>query len=267
MRPARDAPRLHHQRSKPQPPQPKPTSSRRADAEIGRARAVDDAALRLVVQRNDELRAIVGLAVQRLVQMISEDRGDAVGAIRWSASCGRVMRSSPALATSPLSIVTAASAAPVGAHHGRKHMRADRLLGMRIVTGTSMVASNTSPPSGSRSCVFRRVELLRARLIKTETGSSASFASLAALTASAFLVSAASAATWATAAAANLDFALALAASAAYAVPRLSQRPSASGPRLVPWPGRSRRRRAPSLRPRARHRRQSWPIQACAAPP
>src|SRR5438445_10416496 len=29
------------------------------DADIGRARAVDDAALRLVVQRNDELRAIV----------------------------------------------------------------------------------------------------------------------------------------------------------------------------------------------------------------
>src|SRR6516162_4166103 len=38
------------------------------DAEIGRARAVDDAALRLVVQRNDELRAIIGLAVQRLVR-------------------------------------------------------------------------------------------------------------------------------------------------------------------------------------------------------
>src|ERR1700682_5970818 len=38
-----------------------------ADADIGRARAGDDAALRLVVQRNDELRAIVGLAVRRLV--------------------------------------------------------------------------------------------------------------------------------------------------------------------------------------------------------
>src|SRR4029453_5152293 len=36
------------------------------DADIGRARAGDDAALRLVVQRNDELRAIIGLAVQRL---------------------------------------------------------------------------------------------------------------------------------------------------------------------------------------------------------
>src|SRR5262245_15995808 len=43
------------------------------DADIGRARAVDDAALRLVVQRNDELRAIVGLAVQRLVR--NDERG------------------------------------------------------------------------------------------------------------------------------------------------------------------------------------------------
>src|SRR5580693_5383153 len=43
------------------------------DAEIGRARAVDDAALRLVVQRNDELRAIIGLAVQRLVR--NDERG------------------------------------------------------------------------------------------------------------------------------------------------------------------------------------------------
>src|SRR5271157_4657739 len=43
------------------------------DAEIGRARAVDDAALRLVVQRNDELRTIIGLAVQRLVR--NDERG------------------------------------------------------------------------------------------------------------------------------------------------------------------------------------------------
>src|SRR5262245_2871537 len=43
------------------------------DADIGRARAVDDAALRLVVQRNDELRAIIGLAVQRLVR--NDERG------------------------------------------------------------------------------------------------------------------------------------------------------------------------------------------------
>src|SRR5262249_37480677 len=43
------------------------------DADIGRARAGDDAALRLAVQRNDELRAIVGLAVQRLVG--NDDRG------------------------------------------------------------------------------------------------------------------------------------------------------------------------------------------------
>src|SRR5262249_35273542 len=44
-----------------------PATPAEADADIGRARAVDDAALRLVVQRNDELRAIIGLAVQRLV--------------------------------------------------------------------------------------------------------------------------------------------------------------------------------------------------------
>src|SRR5262249_52239584 len=43
------------------------------DADIGRARAVDDAALRLVVQRNDELRAVIGLAVQRLVR--NDERG------------------------------------------------------------------------------------------------------------------------------------------------------------------------------------------------
>src|SRR6516162_5613561 len=43
------------------------------DAHIGRARAVDDAAMRLVVQRNDELRAIVGLAVERLVR--NDERG------------------------------------------------------------------------------------------------------------------------------------------------------------------------------------------------
>src|SRR6516165_7295976 len=49
--------------------------------------------------------------------------------------------------------------------------------------------------------------------MKTETGSSASFASLAALAASALLVSAALAASWAAAAASSLDFALALAAS------------------------------------------------------
>src|SRR5262249_17146444 len=43
------------------------------DGDIGRARAGDDAALRLVVQRNDELRAIIGLAVQRLVR--NDERG------------------------------------------------------------------------------------------------------------------------------------------------------------------------------------------------
>src|ERR1700738_159823 len=50
-----------------------PATPAEADADIGRARAVDDAALRLVVQRNDELRAIVVLAVQRLVR--NDERG------------------------------------------------------------------------------------------------------------------------------------------------------------------------------------------------
>src|SRR5258707_4541246 len=45
-----------------------PATPAEADADIGRARAVDDAALRLGVQRNDGLRAIGGLAVQRLVR-------------------------------------------------------------------------------------------------------------------------------------------------------------------------------------------------------
>ena len=44
--------------------------------------------------------------------MMSEDRGNAVGAMRSSTSCGRVMRSSAALATSPLSIVTAVQRRP-----------------------------------------------------------------------------------------------------------------------------------------------------------
>src|SRR5690242_1891998 len=43
------------------------------DAGIGRGLARDEAALRLVVQRNDELRAIVGLLVQGLVR--NDDRG------------------------------------------------------------------------------------------------------------------------------------------------------------------------------------------------
>src|SRR5437879_1432625 len=41
-----------------------------------------------------------------------EDRGNAVGAMRSSTSCGMVMRSSASLASSPLSIVTAVQRRP-----------------------------------------------------------------------------------------------------------------------------------------------------------
>src|SRR6267378_1704514 len=79
--------------------------------------------------------------------MTIEDRGDAVGAMRSSTSCGMVMRSSAALALSPLSIVTAVQRRPAS-------LRATAVntcvpigfSGSRIVTGTSMVVSNTSPP-------------------------------------------------------------------------------------------------------------------------
>src|SRR6516225_8112289 len=50
-----------------------PATPAEADAHIGRARAVHDTALRLVVQRNDELRAIVGLAMERLAR--NDERG------------------------------------------------------------------------------------------------------------------------------------------------------------------------------------------------
>src|SRR5260370_35178761 len=43
-----------------------PATPAEAAADLGRARAVHDAALRLVIQRKDELRALVGLPVQRL---------------------------------------------------------------------------------------------------------------------------------------------------------------------------------------------------------
>src|SRR5450755_1030516 len=72
-----------------------------------------------------------------------EDRGNAVGAMRSSTSCGMVMRSSASLASSPLSIVTAVQRRP-------ESLRAIAvntcvpigLSGLRIVTGTSMVASD-----------------------------------------------------------------------------------------------------------------------------
>src|SRR5262249_51296314 len=127
------------------------------DAVIGRARAVDDAALRLVVQRNDELRAIIGFAVQRLVR--NDERGPGQYALRDAIQ--HILRAGDAVKRGLGDVPTVdrdrgPAQAPVGACHGRKHMRADRLSGLRIVTGTSMVASNISPPSGSRLCVLRR---------------------------------------------------------------------------------------------------------------
>ena len=124
---------------------------------IGRARAVDDAALRLVVQRNDELRAIVGLAVRRLVR--NDERGarqyglrDAIEHIlREGDAVKRRLGDVPAVDRD-----RGPAQAPVGARHGRNTCVPIGLSGLRIVTGTSMVASNTSPPSGSGLCVLRR---------------------------------------------------------------------------------------------------------------
>src|SRR5262249_8437674 len=102
------------------------------DADIGRARAVDDdAALRLVVQRNDELRAIVGLAVQRLVR--NDERGPRQ--YGWRDAIEHILRDGDAVKRG-LGDVPAVdrdrgpAQAPVGARHGRKHMRADRLVGI-----------------------------------------------------------------------------------------------------------------------------------------
>src|SRR5262249_50402676 len=101
------------------------------DADIGRARAVDDAALRLVVQRNDELRAIIGLAVQRLVR--NDERGPRQ--YGWRDAIEHILRDGDAVKRG-LGDVPAVdrdrgpAQAPVGARHGRKHMRADRLVGI-----------------------------------------------------------------------------------------------------------------------------------------
>src|SRR5215468_6525776 len=100
------------------------------DADIGRARAVDDAALRLVVQRNDELRAIIGLAVQRLVR--NDERGPRQ--YGWRDAIEHILRDGDAVKRG-LGDVPAVdrdrgpAQAPLGARHGRKHMRADRLVG------------------------------------------------------------------------------------------------------------------------------------------
>jgi hypothetical protein len=91
-------------------------------------------------------------------EMTIEDRGNAVGAMRSSTSCGMVMRSSAFLASSPLSIVTAVQRRPASLRAIAVNTCVPiGLSGLRIVTGTSMVASNTSPPpSGAGLCVLRR---------------------------------------------------------------------------------------------------------------
>src|ERR1700724_3261878 len=81
--------------------------------------------------------------------MTIEDRGNAVSAMRSSTSCGRVMRSSAALATSPLSIVTAVQRRPLSVRATAVNTCVPiGFSGARIGTGTSMVASNRSPPPG-----------------------------------------------------------------------------------------------------------------------
>jgi hypothetical protein len=68
--------------------------------------------------------------------------------MRSSASCGLVMRSSASLASSPLSIVTAVQCRPAPLRATAVNTCVPiGVLGLRIVTGASMVASNTSPPS------------------------------------------------------------------------------------------------------------------------
>src|SRR6202521_2124889 len=70
-----------------------PATPAEADADIGRARAVDDAALRLVVQRNDEFRAIIGLAVERLVR--NDERGPRQ--CRWRDAIEHILREGDAV--------------------------------------------------------------------------------------------------------------------------------------------------------------------------
>jgi hypothetical protein len=64
----------------------------------------------------------------------------------------------PSLASSPLSIVTTVQRRPASFLAIAVNTCVPiGLSGLRIVTGTSMVASNTSPPpSGAGLCVFHR---------------------------------------------------------------------------------------------------------------
>src|SRR5262249_59537105 len=99
------------------------------DAGVGRGPAHCEAALWLVVQRQDKLRAIVRLAVQRFVR--DDDRG--------SRQCGRrdaiehILRDADAVERG-LGIVPVVdrdrspAQSPAATCHRREHMRADRLL-------------------------------------------------------------------------------------------------------------------------------------------
>ena len=109
------------------------------------------AALGLVVEHRDELGAIVGLAAQRLVR--DDDRGsrqcsrrDAIEHIGRDGDAVEGVLGvvpvvdrdrGPAQARS-LRAIAVNTCVPIG------------LSGLRILTGASMAASNTSPPSGHR---------------------------------------------------------------------------------------------------------------------
>src|SRR5262249_2549478 len=108
-----------------------PATPAEPDAHIGRARTVHDATLRLVVQRNDEFGAIVGLTVQRLVR--NDERGPRQ--CGWRDAIEHILRDGDAVKRG-LGGVPAVdrdrgpAQARGGARHGRKHMRADRLVGI-----------------------------------------------------------------------------------------------------------------------------------------
>ena len=90
---------------------------------------------------HDELRPIVSLTVRGSSEITSEDRGDAVGPMRSSRSCGILMRSSTALASSPPSIVTAVQRRPPSVRHPRGRVRAIGFLGCGSSTSTSRPTS------------------------------------------------------------------------------------------------------------------------------
>ena len=128
------------------------------NGDMDRRPAHQEAALGLVVQHRDEFGAIVGLAAQRLVR--DDDRGsrhcgrcDAIEHIlRDGDAVERVLGvvpvvdrdRSPTQARAQARATAVNTCVPIG------------LSGLRIVTGASVVASNTSPPSGDRLCVSRR---------------------------------------------------------------------------------------------------------------